>query len=60
MDVNGIGAESYYFNKLCIYWADKCSDGLISEDKMEHKIDIYSSMSTRQMKNAWEQIKTAR
>ena len=56
MDVNGIGAESYYFNKLWCYWSDKCTNGEITESQMENKIDKIESMTTRQRKVAFDKL----
>ena len=53
---NELGAELHYFSKLCEYWSDKCTDGEITEEQMEDKIDRYEQMSTRQMKQVWENI----
>ena len=56
MDSNGIGAHQYYFSKLWKYWSDKCTECEITESQMEDKIDLYESMSAKQLKNAWRKI----
>jgi len=57
VDVNELGAESYYFSKLWEYWSDKCTEGLITESQMEDEIDKIENMSTATRKKKWKYLK---
>jgi len=57
MDINELGAESYYFNKLWGYWSDKCTNGEITESQMENELDKIENMLTIDRKEEWEGFK---
>ena len=56
VDTNELGAAGYYFNKLWGYWSNKCTQGEITEEQMEDKIDRIENMSARQRKAAWRRL----
>ena len=57
MDTNEIGARLHYFSLLWSYWSDKCTNGEITENQMENRLDSYESKNTRQLKKIWNRIK---
>jgi hypothetical protein len=53
---NTEGGKSHYFDKLWVYWSDKCSSGEITESQMENKIDRLENMSTESLYNKCKKL----
>jgi hypothetical protein len=53
----GLEPWKFYFDELSSYWIDKCTDGEITEEALENKLDDFEMKSAVQLKRIWEKLK---
>jgi len=56
MDINELGAREYYYNKVCGFWIDKCTNGEILEEELEDKVNYFTEKSAIQLKRIWQTL----